>query len=461
MFAYMKQGPNFYRQVLLLTVPIVLQNIITSTLAMADSFMVGLLGEVQMAALTLANIPVFVIQLFLFGVQSGASILISQYWGKQDYGAIARVLGFSITLSMAVTGLFAVVMFLFPVEFLGLFGNDPQVVLLAASYGKWIGFAFFLNGISLMYVGAFRSMGNPKLGMYLLGISMVVNLGLNWVFIYGNLGATALGVQGAAVGTFFARALEFVLMLCHAMWNKSFRLRIKEMLPTQEMMKKFWTFSAPVVLNETAWGLGTAVYPSVMGHMDGSTEILAAMAIATNIERVVMVAGFGIAGSTAILVGNAIGTGESEEKVISKGYALGVLGGIVGFLSGFILLGVTFTILPWWVTPTFHLSPQATEIAQIMMVMLALCMAQRTFNNVVVVGIFRGGGDPKKSMIIDLAPLWFFAIPFSVMVGLVWKLHVFWVTVAMASETIVKYFMAVYYLRKNDWVKNVTESSNK
>lgn len=460
MLDYMKQEPQFYKQVALLTIPIVLQNVITSTLAMADSFMVGLLGEVQMAALTLANIPVFVIQLFLFGVQSGASILMSQYWGKQDFNAIQRVLGLSLWLSISVTGVFALICYQFPMEFLGLFGNDPQVVALAASYGKLIGFAFFFNGISLMYVGAHRSMGNPKLGMYILGLSMVVNLFLNWVFIFGNLGAPALGVQGAAVGTFMARLVEFVVVIIHGCTCKTFRPHLKTMIaPGKEILGKFWIYCTPVVLNETGWGLGTSMYTTVMGHMEGSAEILAAMAIASNIERVVMVSGFGIAASTAILIGNAIGAGRPKEKVIEIGYCLTTIGTIIGFFSGFILTALAYTVLPHWVAPTFQLSAESTHIAQIMMVMLAICMAQRTFNTIAVVGIFRGGGDAKKSMLIDLAPLWFVAIPLSVLFGLVLHLHVFWVTVAMASESVVKSFFGLYYLRKKDWVNNVTDTA--
>lgn len=458
-FSFLKQPPSFYKQVCTLTIPIVLQNIITSTLTMADTFMVGLLGESQMAALTLANIPTFVIMLFLFGVQSGASILMSQYWGKQDFDSVQKVLGLSMWISAVVTGIFAVVLFRFPLEFLSLFGNDPEVVALASGYGKLIGFAFFINGFTLMYVGMYRSIGQPKLGMYLLGMSSGLNLFLNWVFIYGNLGAPALGVQGAAIATLSARVLELIVMVAHIRLNKAFPLKIKLiLLPDKEIMGKFLKYCTPVVVNETLWGLGTSVYPSVMGHMEGSTEILAAMAIATNTERIVMVAGFGIAASTAIIIGNTVGAGNSEEKVVEIGYALGAIGAFVGFVSSIILLVLTFTLLPWVIAPLFLLSETATEISQIMLVMLSIFMALRTFNNVVVVGIFRGAGATKKSMIVDLTSLWFVAIPLSILFGLVLKLHVFWVTVAMASETIVKSMVALYYLRKKDWVCNVTDS---
>lgn len=457
MLSYLKQEQGFYRNTAKLTIPIVLQNIITSTLAMADTFMVGLLGEAQMAALTLANIPVFVLMLFLFGVQSGSSILISQYWGKQDTESVQRVLGLSWWLSLSTSGVVALLLFFFPHEFLQLFGNDPEVVSLAAGYGKWIGFSYFCNGFTLMYAAAYRSMGKPQLGMYLLGVSMALNLFLNWVFIYGNLGAPRLEVTGAAVATVIARGVEAMLTLCHILFNKNLRLSLSLiLLPQKEMFRRFVVVASPVVLNETLWGMGTSVFATVMGHMEGSAEILAAYAIATNIERLVMVIGFGIGGSSAILIGNAIGAGANKEKVWRMGLCLATLSTAVGFVSGLFLLVITYTLLPQVIAPMFLLSDQATHIAQIMSTFLALLMAMRTFNTVVVVGIFRGGGDTKKSTFVDLMPLWLVAIPLTVLCGTVWKLPIFWVVFAMKSEDFVKSLVGFLFLRKDTWVRDIT-----
>ena len=110
MFAFLKQKPGFYKQVVLLAMPIVLQNLITSTLAMADTFMVGLLGELPMAAVALANIPLFMVQMFIFGVQSGATVLFSQYWGKRDVESINRVFGVALYTVLAVASVMAVVL---------------------------------------------------------------------------------------------------------------------------------------------------------------------------------------------------------------------------------------------------------------------------------------------------------------------------------------------------------------
>ncbi len=462
MFSFMKQDPGFYRKAMILTLPIVLQNIITATLSMADIFMVGLLGETQMAALTLANIPVYVLQLFLFGLQSGASILISQYWGKQDFPSVQRVMGVSFWLCFLVTGAFALTLSSAPREFMSLFGNQEEVVELAANYGKYIGFAFFCNGFTLMYVGAYRSMGRPQLGMYLLGISMVLNLFFNWVFIFGNLGAPALGVEGAAIATLLARSFELCITLYHGFTSKKFRLQAEYLLfPGKAMVQRFWKYGSFVVLSETAWGLGTSIFPMIMGHMEGSTEILAALAVALNMERLVMVAGFGLASSSAILIGNAVGAGESHEKILSMGKCVSFSGFLVGTISGAVLLSATFLLLETLVAPTFQLSPQATQITRTMLCFLAMSMGARTFNTVAVVGVLRGGGDIKKSMVVDLSPLWVLAIPLGILSGSVLKLGIFWVVFAMKTEDIGKFFLGFHFIRKPTWIQDITQHTPK
>lgn len=459
MFEYMKQGSRFYQNSLKLTIPIVLQNIISSTLSMADTFMVGLLGESQMAALTLANIPVFVVILFLFGVQNGSSILISQYWGKEDVEAIKKVVGISMWLSVGVSGLFALLLYCFPLEFLSLFGNDAEVIAMAAGYGKIIGFSYFLNGFTMMYTGAYRSMGKPQLGTYLLGTSMVLNLFFNWVLIYGNLGFEAMGVAGAAYATLIARGLEVTIIILHSIFGKDIPLRIFSLFTWDTTMaKKFYKYCAPVILNETAWGLGTSMFPTVMGHMEGSTEILAAYAIATNMEKLVMVAGFGIGASSGIIIGNHIGAGASKEKALSLGQCLSTMGFLCGVLSGALLLVISYTIFPTVIAPIFLLSAEATEIAMIMLVFLGLMMSFRTYNTVAVVGVFRAGGDSNKSMYVDLCPLWLVAIPLTVLCGSVLQLGIFWVVLVMKTEDLVKFFVGYHFVQKPTWIHDVTQS---
>ena len=337
----MKREPGFYRNILALATPIVLQNLVTSALAMADTFMVGLLGEVPMAGLTLANIPFYALQMFFFGVQSGSAVLISQYWGKGDRKAINRILGLSWLVVGVVSTLFCAILLADPARFMGMFGNDPAAVDVAARYGRIVCASYILNGITLVYLGAHRSMENPKLGMYMLSASMLTNTVLNWVLIFGKLGAPRMGVEGAAVATLISRCVELAIMLGHICRSGHFRVDLAcVMRPGRETARKLLQYATPVILNETLWGIGTGLYPTIMGHMENSTEILAAFTVAGNIEKLALVALIGLANTAAIVVGREIGAGR-RKTVYEVGLALNVLSVATGLVvGGAVLVGL-------------------------------------------------------------------------------------------------------------------------
>ena len=456
MFSYMKREPGFYRQVVALAAPIVLQNLITSTLGMADTFMVGMLGETPMAAVTLANIPLFVVQLFIFGVQSGASVLISQYWGKQDMEAINRVLGVALWVVLLVSSAFAAVLVICPQEFLSLFGNQPDVVALAAQYGSIAGISYVCNSFTMMYVAAYRSMEQPALGMYILAASMTVNTCLNWVFIFGNLGAPALGVRGAALATLIARSLEVIIVVTHMTRTKFFRVRAGLLLrPGSSMVRRFLRYGGLVVLNETTWGLGTSVLPTIMGHMEGSTEILAAYTVAGNAEKMCTVFSFGLAATAAVIIGREIGAGRTGEMK-SVGMAMDTLAVLCGLLLCGLLLCFVRFVAPQWVFPLFKLSPGASSVATMMITVTACIMPLRNFNTVNIVGVLRGGGDVRAATLIDVGNLWLIAIPYAVVCGAVLRTSVFWVYLAFGVEQLGKFLMGVWRLRSGRWVRDLT-----
>lgn len=458
MFSFMKQGRAFYRQVFALTLPLVLQNLITSSLSMADTFMVGLLGTVELAGVTLANIPFFVVQLFFFGVQSGGTVLISQYWGKGDRGSINRVLGLSWYVTGAVALTVALAMLAAPVQIMSLFGNDPAAVAVAAKYGRIIGMAYLLNGLNLAYVGALRSMEQPKIGTWMLGASMVTNLFLNYVLIFGKLGAPRLGVEGAALATLISRVLESVIVVGHILKNKHFRLELSLVLrPGREMVRKLIKYSAPVVVNETLWGFGTSIYPIIMGHMPGSTEILAAYTIAGNVDKLVMVAISGLCVSSTVIVGKEIGAGRTD-RVYSISWALNFLAMACGAVFGTALAVMAHLWFPHWLYPLFQMSARTQELVKMMLTIIGATLFLRGFSHVTIVGVLRGGGDVKTATLIDLLPLWLVSIPLAAVMGLWLNLGPVWVYIAMSVDQVIKLLMGVPRIRSRKWINDVTMS---
>ena len=458
MFTYMKQKPGFYKQVFFLAAPIVLQNLITSALGMADTFMVGMLGEVPMAAVTLANIPLFVVQLFIFGVQSGSSVLNSQYWGRQELESINRVLGVALWVVVLVSSLFAAVLLVCPVEFLSLFGNEPEVIELAAQYGSIAGLSYVCSAFTMMYVAAYRSMERPQLGMYILVASMTLNTFLNWVFIFGKLGAPALGVRGAALATLIARMMEVVIVVVHMVRSRFFRVRLRLLLrPGMDMFRRFLRYGSLVVFNETTWGLGSSIFPTIMGHMAGSTEILAAYTVAGNIDKICMVVSFGLGSTAAIIIGREVGAGRPQQ-VRQTGAVMCTLALMCGTGIGLLLFLFARLIAPAWVFPLFKMSARSASIAVMMMTVQAAVRPLRDFNGVAITGVLRGGGDVRMATIIDTAPQWLIAIPAAVLLGSVLKLDILWVYLSMTLENIVKFVLGLRRIRSDNWIRDLTRA---
>lgn len=455
----LSRGKGFYRDMVRLALPIILQNLVINSLGLVDTFMVGLLpGETPMAAVTLANIPIFVLQLIIFGLQSGGSVLISQYWGKKDLDAINRVVGIGFYMAAALAVPFALVMFFFPTWFMGIFSNNRDLVSVAAVYARIVGFSYIFNSISQVYLGAQRSMENPQIGLYVSGISMFSNTFLNWVLIFGMLGAPAMGIKGAALATLISRVLEFIVTFAYASRNRRLPLHpVMLYRPGGVLLRHYAKYSTPVVLNETLWGLGTCLYPTIMGHMAESTEILTAYTIAGNIDRIYTVGVFALANTAAIIVGREIGAGR-EKGVYAVGAALNFAAFASGLVFGLVMIWATYLILVPYVYPLFGLSARAAEITTMMQVVTASFLAVRSFDSTNIVGVLRGGGDVRAATMIDLIPLWALAIPFSILFGLILKMDILWVFLCISAENIVKFFLGVARFRSRKWIRNLTQA---
>lgn len=459
MFKLFRREPGFYPRLISLALPILLQNLITNSLGLVDTFMVGTMGEGPLAGVTLANIPVFVVQLMMFGIQSGSSVLISQYRGKGDMGAINRVMGIGMYAAGAIGLTFALIMGFLPTQFMGLFGTDAAVVATAARYARIVGWSYLFDSFVQVYIGVHRAMGNPSRGLVILGASMASNTFLNWMFIFGNLGAPRLAEQGAALATLLARVLSCSIAVGWAVLDKQFKLSPALLFrPGGEMTRRFIRFSTPVMCNETFWGLGTSLFPTIMGHMEGSQEILAAYAIAGNITNLCTVGVFAISGTAAILIGQEIGSGRAD-RVYSLGALLNALAFLFGLGAGLLFLG----LLHWFVIPVlyplFGLSSAAGDICTMMLTVVFTMMPLHSFECTNIVGVLRGGGDVRMATLIDLTPLWVVALPLAVLSGLVFKAGIFWVYLSMMSENLVKGILGIRRFLSGKWINDVTVSA--
>jgi len=453
--------PGFYRRLWSLALPLVLQNLITTSLGFVDTFMVGRLGNEPMAAVTAANSPIFLVQVLIFGLISGLTVLVSQYWGQGDVDAINRSMGIALYLGVLLSTAIALLLFFAPRTVLGLVTDNGTLVTLGAPYLRIVGFSYIFNSVSSVYVGMQRSAEDSRFGLLVFTASMCLNTGLNYVLIFGHFGAPALGITGAAIATLLSRVLEFGIVLVYALANRRVPLHFRSLFfPGAAMLRRFITYSTPVVFNESMWGLGTAALTAIMGHMSISTEMLAAYAIMGNIDKFSTVACFGLSGATAVFVGKRIGEGADREDV----YRLSVCLLLVAVLVGFAISALLAILLPTFFLPVlyplFRLSGTATAIAVTMCVVYVFTMPMRSFDISNIIGVLRAGGDARVASAIDLAPLWLVAIPLTALTALVCNAPIALICLSIQAENLCKLPLGLFRLRSRKWIRDVTAEVN-
>ena len=458
MFRALHRESGFYRRLWTLAAPMILQNIITTSLGFADIFMVGLLGNAEMAAATAANVPVFIIQVVIFGFQSGMAVLVSQYWGRGDTDSINRCLGVALYAVTGFSTLLALITFLFPAQVLRLITPNEELVDLAVRYIQIVGFSYIFNGISSIYAGIQRSTEYPKFGMLLFGVSMCVNTFLNFVLIFGHFGAPAMGITGAAVATLTSRVVEFVIAAVFALSSRRRPLRWSCILrPGRAIVRSFLTYSTPVVCNEAMWSIGTSMLTVIMGHMANSQDMLAAYALVGNIDKLSTVVCFGLAGSAAVIVGKEIGQGHSRERVYEVSWTLLLVSMLVGGAVMALLLVLLPTFFRPVLFPLFQLAPGAAEAATYLAVVYAVFMPMRAFDITNITGVLRAGGDARVASLIDIGPLWLAAIPLMALAGLVLDAPTWVVCIAMQAENLLKCPIGLIRFHSRKWINDVTQ----
>lgn len=455
MFSSLSQPKGFYRRLLFLSLPIIVQNLITTSLGFLDTFMVGLLGSDQMSAVTVANVPIFIVQLVVFGLQSGSSVLISQYWGRGDRESINRVMGIGFSIAGSVSTVFAILLFFFPAQILLLVTDNLLLVELGTPYIRIVGFSYIFNSLSSIYIGMQRSIENPRFGMLVFGASMLFNTVGNYVLIFGKLGFPALGITGAAAATLLSRVVEFLLAFGYALRCRTVPLQFSALFrPGRDMLHRFVRYSAPVLANETLWGIGYSLITVIMGHMASSGDLIAAYTVAGNIDKLTTAGIFGIANAAAVIVGKEIGTGNRSVPSIGNALCLTAFG--FGILLGTLECVLFLTVLRPYVLPLFKLSVSAAALCSIMVFSYAAAMPFHGFSTTMVVGVLRGGGDVRASLLIDNIPLWCVSLPMMCLLGLILKVPNEVFCLCLLLEHTVKMPIGLWRVRSGKWVHDIT-----
>ncbi len=442
---------EFFSTILTLVIPIALQNLIGSSLNMVDNMMIGRLGENSIAAVGLVNQYFFIFILCLAGINAGAGIFMSQFWGKDDSLNIRRMLKLDIILSIIASIIFFIPALIFPKEIMKIFTDNIEVINLGVKYIKIVSITFVLTSITQAFSTTLRCIGIAKQPMYGSLIGILTNAFLNWVLIFGHFGFPAMGVAGAALATSIARVVEMIFIVVSAYRSSDiFSNKDKEVLDLNfDFIKMYFKTSYSVILNELIWSIGMSAYSVIYARI-GISEV-ASMQIASTINSMFMVLSMGMANAAAIIIGNKIGAGE-EESAVDYSTKLSILAPIVGLIMGIAL---------WFAAPVvvglFKINQDTFNMTVGVLRIMAFFSPLRFFNVLMIVGIFRGGGDTTYSMLVQLGTVWLFAIPAGFIAAVYFKMPLEQVFFIITLEEVVRVFFEINRLKSKKWLRNVME----
>ena len=441
---------KFYRSVFALVIPMALQNLINVGVTAADVIMLGRVGEKALSGASLAGQVQYIMVLFLFGLTSGATVLTAQYWGKGDKKTIEKILGLGMKAAIIVTAIFTVAALLIPDLLMRIFTNDPAVISEGIKYLRIVAFSYVLMGITQVYLFIMRSVERVVVATVVYLVSLICNVILNAIFIFGLLGCPAMGIQGAALGTLAARFVELILVFGYArLFNKDIKFRFRYLMRTDRLLvRDFLRYALPVVMNEVMWGLGTAANTAILGHM-GSAAV-AANSVAQVARQLATVVAFGLSSATAIYLGKTIGEKKFEH---AKAYAhrFLLLSVVMGAIGGAIILvaaPVTAALL--------SLTPAAKSYLKFMFFVMSYFVIAQSFNTTMVVGTFRSGGDTRFGLIMDVATMWGCSILFGFLAAFVFHCGVPVVYIILMSDELIKVPITWIRYRSYKWLKDVT-----
>lgn len=230
---------EFLKIVFGLALPIALQNLINTGVTTADVVMLGMVGETALSSGSLAGQVQFVMNLVIFGMTSGASVLSAQYWGKREISTIEKIFSMTLSFSLAAGLLFMVAGQVFPEALMHIFSSEEEIIANGVAYLKIVSWSYPLSAFSSGYLYLMRSIERVKIATIVYACSLVINVILNAVFIFGFGSIPAMGIQGAALATLTARVFEFLAVMFYILKiNKEVRLRLKNFIHWDSVLVK-------------------------------------------------------------------------------------------------------------------------------------------------------------------------------------------------------------------------------
>ena len=379
---------EFFGQIVKLTMPIVIQNLLSAAVNSADVIMLNSVGQSAISAVSLASQYAHILFMFFYGLGTGVTMLGAQYWGKKDVHAIELTTGIAYRFAILVSTAFLGLALFFPTTLMCIFTNDPELISLGATYLRIVCFSYVFWSISEVYLSSLRSVERVGISTALNALALGLNVILNAVFIYGIFGAPKMGVAGVALATSISRAVQLLCCLFVSARSKNVKMRFSYIFVHNKILfKDFINLSMPAVLNDLVWGVAFSTYSVILGHL--GSDMVAANSIVVVIRNFATTFCFALGSASTIWIGKEIGRGNMKgaEKDASRLLWLTVAAGIIG--------GIFVLLISPFVIKHASLTEQAMHYLKYMLYINSYYVLGTAVNTTLIAGIFRAGGDSK------------------------------------------------------------------
>ena len=444
---------GFWKTAVTLALPIALQNLLTSSASLIDTAMIVPLGNTAVAAVGVAGRFTFLLNTVSFGFCSGCATMISQFWGAQDRTKIRHSFGVATVAAMTTAILFASVLALFPHFCISVFGPEADAAAKAAEYLRIVAFAMPLIMFSQISCAALRATEKVSVPLISSAAAVVTNTFLNYCLINGHFGFLALGVRGAAIATVIGTTVQAVIVFFALQFGKNaVRAKPRDYFSFDRgFVKKYTTTAFPALLNETLWAVGTNVYVMVLARQ--GTEEYSGYTLFETVQQLFFVFFVGICHASAIMVGKAVGRGDTEEGYrTAKRFV--IMTPLLGVIMGTILI---FTRGP--LLSLFEIETEGARLTALSLLLFyGFWIGMRMIAYTCICGIFRAGGDTKTGCFLDLGCLFLSGVPAVCLTGLVFDVPFVLVAASMfIAEDIPKNILCIRHFLSKKWIKQLTK----
>lgn len=448
-FKFLFGDKVFNKKLFALALPISLQNLMLALVAAADAVMLGKLNQDAMASVSLATQIQFIQNMFVTAICFGIGVLGAQYWGKKDTAVLGKIFGSSVRDSLFISLMFFIGCRFFPEKLMKLFASDPILINNGVEYLKVALWSYLIVGISQCYLAIMRVTEHAVYSAWISSVTVVLNIILNAVFIFGFCGVPAMGIKGAALATLSARIFELVWCIGTTFGKSFIKLKIKNMvIIDRALLFDFWKYTAPILGAFMLWGVGFTAYTALMGHM--GRDAAAANAIAAVVRDLMCCLCNGVAGGSGIIIGNELGAGNLGKGKLYGQKAM-LMSFVIGVFSAFMILGTLPVVLNF-----VKLTEGARYYMTWMFVIMSVYMIGRCVCTVTINGVFSAGGDTMFDPVSLLVCMYGIALPCAFIGAFYLHLPVLVIYACTCLDEVGKIPWVVYHFCKYKWVRNIT-----